>query len=391
MNGETIIVLANAEWDWSNRVNCHHIAARLAKQNRVLFVDTIGGRTPAPREFKKIARRLRRIAGGVRKIGDGLTVLAPFVIPFYRNELIRRTNTRLLAWQIRRAMPDKQTRPILYIFLPAHVGMIGRLDEKLIVYHCVDEHAANPNVPAREVREREERLIRAADVVFTSAATLFADKRALNPNTFYTPNVADAEHFAHARDAALPIAEDVRDIPRPIAGFIGNITAYKVDFDLLIDAARRKPDWSFALIGPVGRGDPSTDVSALRALPNIFLLGERPYADLPRYVKAFDACIIPFRQNDSTRGTLPMKFFEYLAAGKPVIATDLPALAEFRDYFYPACDAREFAAALDAARAEDPARAPRRMETAARYSWDVRMREIETILHNALARKREAS
>lgn len=390
MTGETIIVLANAEWDWSNRVNCHHIAARLAKQNRVLFVDTIGGRTPAPREFKKIARRLRRIAGGVRKIGNGLTVLAPFVIPFYRHELIRQINTRLLAWQIRRALPEKKARPLLYIFLPAHVGLIGRLDEKLVIYHCVDEHAANPNVPAREVRAREERLIHAADVVFTSAATLYADKRALNPNTFYVPNVADAEHFAHAREAALPIADDLRDLPHPIAGFIGNITAYKVDFDLLIETARRKPEWSFALIGSIGRGDPSTDVTALRALPNIFLLGERPYGDLPRYVKTFDACIIPFRQNDSTRGTLPMKFFEYLAAGKPVIATDLPALAEFRDYFYPARNAREFAAALESARGEDPARAAQRMKIAARYSWDARMREIETILGDALAHKREA-
>ncbi|MBI5305140.1 MAG: glycosyltransferase [Chloroflexi bacterium] len=387
MQDETIIILANAEWDWSNRVNCHHIAARLAKHNTVLFVDTIGGRTPAPREFKKIARRLRRIAGGVRQIGDGLIVLSPFVLPFYRSEFVRRINTRLLAWQIRRALPRGATRPIAYLFLPALVGLIGALNEKLVVYHCVDVHAANPNVPAREVRAREEQLLRAADVVFTSAATLYAEKRALNAHTYYVPNVADAEHFARARDAALPIADAVRDLPHPLAGFIGNLTAYKVDFDLLSAVAARAPGWTFALIGPIGRGDPSTDLARLHAQPNIRVLGEMPYAELPRAVKAFDVCLIPFNQNASTRGTFPMKFFEYLAAGKPVIATDLPALAEFSPYFYTARNADEFLAALDAAQHEDATCINQRMTIAQKYSWDARIREIETILTNALAER----
>jgi len=388
MQNETFVILANAEWDWSNRVNCHHIAARLAKQNTVLFVDTIGGRTPAPREFRKIFRRLQRIAGGVRQLDHGLIVLSPFVLPFYRSEIVRRINMHLLAWQIRRALPHGSARPILYLFLPALVGLLGLLDEKLVVYHCVDEHAANPNVPAREVRAREEQLLRAADVVFTSAATLFAEKRALNANTHYVPNVADADHFARALDPGLPFAESVRDLPHPLAGFIGNLTAYKVDFDLLCAVAERAPAWTFALIGPVGRGDPSTNIARLQTHPNIRLLGEMPYADLPRAVKAFDVCLIPFQHNASTRGTFPMKFFEYLAAGKPVIASDLPALAEFRDLFYTARNADEFLAALSAAQREEESCQTKRVTTAQRYSWNTRMREIEATLASALDQKK---
>jgi glycosyltransferase involved in cell wall biosynthesis len=384
--GETIVILANAEWDWSNRVNCHHIAARLAKDNRVLFVDTIGGRTPAPREFRKIFRRLYRIAGGVRRIDDQLTVLSPWVIPIYGNERVRTLNTKLLAWQIRRNLPRGE-RPILWIFLPSLVGMAKRLDEKLLIYHCIDEHAANPNVPAHHVREWETRLLKIADLVFTSSATLFQDKRAHNANTFYLPNVADTDLFARARDSSLSVPDEVRAIPHPIAGFIGNITAYKLDFDLLYAAAQRKPNWNFVLIGPVGRGDPSTDVSRLLAQKNIHWLGERTFADLPRYLKAFDVCLIPFRQNQSTRGTLPMKFFEYLAAGKPVVATDLPTLAEFREYFYPVCNIDEFVAALDLAYNEEASRATARAELARRYSWDARMQEIGTLVNNSLTRK----
>lgn len=387
-------MLANAEWDWETRLNCHHLAARLARENQVLFVDTVGGRTPAPREFKKIARRLHRIAGGVRKINDGLTILAPFVIPIYNSEWIRKLNTALLARQIRaaraRARGERSrtnAQPILWIFLPSLVGIVGQFDEKLVIYHCVDEHAANPNVPAAQVIEWERRLLQATDVVFTTSSTLYDAKRVFNANTFYLPNVADTPRFSQARDSRLSVADDLNDLPHPIAGYIGNISSYKMDFDLLCAVAERNPGWSFVLVGPVGRGDPATDVSRLY-LKNVFLLGPRPYAELPRYVKGFDACIIPFNQNESTRGSLPMKFFEYLAAGKPVVATDLPTLAEFREYFYPVHGVGEFSAALQAALNEEPSRAAARMSIAQKYSWDARMVEIEKIVQDALMRKK---
>ncbi len=388
LNQETIVIFANAEWDWDTRINCHHIAVRLADKNRVVFVDTIGGRTPAPRELGKVWRRLRRIVGGIRRVRENLTIVAPFVIPIY-NDLFRRINTALVAMQIHRALP-RGAHPILWLFLPSLVGMVGRFDEKLVIYHCVDEHAANPNVPAAQVRAWEKQLLARADLVFTTSNTLYESKRAFNPHTFYLPNVADTAHFARTRAESLATPDDLRDIPRPIAGYIGNISAYKMDFDLLATVARQRPDWSFVLIGPVGRGDPSTSITNYR-LPNLFFLGSRPYSDLPRYVRAFDVCLVPFNQNESTRGSLPMKFFEYLAAGKPVIATDLPTLADFRGYFYPVHNAAEFSAALDACRREDAARAAARVEIARKFSWDARMVELEHIVAEGMEQRRRGA
>ncbi len=384
--GETILILANAEWDWSNRVNCHHLAARLAEKNRVLFVDTVGGRTPAPREMGKIARRLRRILGGVRSIAPGLRVLSPLVLPLYGHEGVRRLNTALLAFQIRRALGGK-SRPILWIFLPSLVGLVGRLDEKLVIYHCVDDHAANPRVPARQVKAWEQVLLHKADLVFATSETLYQDKRPFNAHTFYLPNVADVAHFAASRDPHLPVAEPLERIPHPIAGFVGNISAYKLDLGLLALAAKNNSEWSFVFVGPIGRGDPSTDVAPLRALPNVHFMGEQPFSELPRWVKGFDACLIPFQRNESTRGSLPMKFFEYLAAGKPVIATDLASLREFRDYFIPANGAAEYSDALAAALKQDPQRLVAQTEIAARYSWDARMAELVQIVGTALAER----
>lgn len=404
LRGETILILANAEWDWETRVNCHHLAARLARENDVLFVDTIGGRSPAVRDVGKIFRRLKRIAGGIRTIrGMGmplpnsvvtapydivpsrLRVLAPFVVPIYQSEFIRRINTTILAWQIRRAMA-RNAKLILWIFLPAHVDLVSKLKEKLVIYHCVDEHAANPNVPAQQVIECEQRLLKLADLVFTTSSTLYESKRAFNPHTFYLPNVADVELFIQGRQPELERATDLDGIPRPIAGFIGNITAYKLDFDLIAAVAEQNPNWSFVFIGPIGRGDPSTDVAKLTALKNIFLLGPRAYNDLPRYVKAFEVCLIPFRMNESTRGTLPMKFFEYLAAGRAVIATDLPTLAEFRDYFYAVHSPQEFSIALEQALKENEAGRAARIAIAQKYSWDARMVELGKIVREALDR-----
>ena len=124
---------------------------------------------------------------------------------------------------------------------------------------------------------------------------------------------------------------ELEALPAPRLVFTGAISAVKLDIALLVGLARARPDWSIALVGPVGLGDPATDVSALAAEPNVHLLGPRPYEALPEVLRGADAGLIPYVRSSLTDSIFPMKVYEYLAAGLPVVATPLPAIAEVEE------------------------------------------------------------
>jgi glycosyltransferase involved in cell wall biosynthesis len=163
---------------------------------------------------------------------------------------------------------------------------------------------------------------------------------------------------------------------RPRIVFTGAIVTNKLDLPLLVELARLEPSWSFALVGPIGPGDPNADVSPLLREPNIHLLGPRSHAELPGVLRAADAAIIPYARNELTDSIFPMKVYEYLAAGLPVVSTPLPALAGL-GALQTAADAGGFASALERALAEDsPDARAERSRAAASHSWEHRLAEI---------------
>jgi glycosyltransferase involved in cell wall biosynthesis len=170
-------------------------------------------------------------------------------------------------------------------------------------------------------------------------------------------------------------------------GFVGAISAYKLDFALLEKVARARPLWTIVLIGAVGEGEKAADYSGISALPNIHVLGGRDYSLLPNYLKGFDVCLLPNRLNEYTRNMFPLKFFEYLASGRPVVGTSLPSLAEFTDFYYQANQAEDFVAKVEEALAEGNNRPAQRTEIAKKYSWNVRMEEISSLLEEKLKMK----
>ncbi|HEU4702760.1 MAG TPA: glycosyltransferase, partial [Conexibacter sp.] len=266
-------------------------------------------------------------------------------------------------------------RPVLWGYVPQAEALLDALDPSLVVYHCVDDIAAQPGIDGASFRAAEERFAARADLVLASAPPLAEHMRTLNANVLFAPNVADTTLFARALEPG-PVDPALEALPHPRIVFTGAVVATKLDVPLLVELARLRPQWSFALVGPVGLGDPGTDVSALGAEPNVHLLGRRAYAQLPDVLRGADAGLIPYARNALTDGIFPMKVYEYLAAGLPVAATQLPSIAGLSE-IATAPDAVGLAALLDAALAEDDsARRAERSRAAAAHSWDARLAEI---------------
>jgi glycosyltransferase involved in cell wall biosynthesis len=379
--GLDIVCVGFADWDAELWTNQQHLMSRLARDNRVLFVESLGLRRPtlAARDMRRIARRLRRGFAPPRE-RDGVHVLSPLVLPVHSSPAARAINRRLLPLLVRRAARRLGLRrPVLWGYVPQAEVLLDALEPSRVIYHCVDDIAAQKGVDAASFRAAEERFARRADLVLASAPALAARMRTLSAHVLEAPNVADTALFASALDDG-PVDPSIAALPEPRIVFTGAVTATKLDLPLLAELARSRSDWSLALVGPVGAGDPSTDVSPLTALPNVHLLGPRRYGDLPAVLRGASAALIPYAINDLTASVFPMKVYEYLAAGLPVVATPLPALSGVAE-IETAADAPAMAAALDRALAADtPQARAERSRRAAGHSWDARLAEISAAL-----------
>ena len=237
-----------------------------------------------------------------------------------------------------------------------------------IVYDCMDEHAGFSTTNSTMLNH-EGALIAGSDLVLATSRALYKKACDRARRTILLPNAADFEHFS-SRSADQPLS----DMPTPIVGYYGAISEW-FDVEMIRNAAVARPDWQFVLIGDTF----GANLSSLKSLANIHLMGERPYASLPGYLHQFDVACIPFLRNRLTEATNPVKFYEYLSAGKPVVATDLPELEPYADYFYPVRSSADFVPQVEAALKEDsPARIQTRMEFARNNTWRQRHETLKS-------------
>lgn len=368
------IVYFGNDWFAENRTSSHHIALRLARYAPLLYVDTPGSRAPraSSRDLRKLVRKLREAAALPRPIGPQMWHMTMPQIPFRRLPFVDRANRAAGAFLLRRAIRSLGFRDILTWFLvphPAHLA--GTLGERAAIYYCIDDYAAFPGVDSASIARLDDHLTRSAALVFVSARRLWEAKRHVRPDAILSPHGVDAGHFRLASDPATPPMPEAAALRRPVIGFFGNIGAW-VDVDLVAELARRRPDWTFLLVG-----HPASDVSALQPLPNVVLPGARPYAELPRWACVFDVALIPYRLTQQVLNASPLKLREYLATGKPVVSVSTPEIDQFASLIRIAHTPHEFIAAIEAALAEGPsAKMGERLAAVATMSWDARGAEI---------------
>ena len=384
LTGRDIVCVGFSDWHMDLLTNQQHLLVRAAAENRILFVESLGLRRPqlAARDLRRIGRRLTRALQPLREV-DGLHVLSPLVVPLHSGEAVRRVNAELLTRYVRFALARLEMRnPVLWSFVPQAESLIDTLAPSQVLYYIDDDHAAKAGIDAGSFLAAEQRFARRADAVLASAPELVARMQTLNDNVHYAPNVADTGLFANALEPG-PLDAAVAALPGPRILFIGAILAAKIDIELVVSLARLRPQWTFAFVGPVGPGDPHTDVHALYELPNVHMLGYRPYEQLPDVLRGADAAIVPYLLDGEMRSVFPMKIYEYLAAGRPVVSTPLHTLVDVPDVLK-AASAEEFAAQLEDAIEHDTPEARRaRSLRAQAHSWESRLDQIAEVLQGS--------
>uniref|UniRef100_A0A7C2J0F3 Glycosyltransferase family 1 protein n=1 Tax=Ammonifex degensii TaxID=42838 RepID=A0A7C2J0F3_9THEO len=388
LRNQDIVCLSSADWEplWTRK---QQVLSRLDPSNRILYVEP-PGTLISPFKDPSFWRKWRPWGWWVGRPQPNIHVFhPPFVLPFGNlYPAVGRLNQYWLALWVRRAMREmRMKRPILWTYLPGAAVVARLVEHKLLVYDCVDEHGAYKGLVSGEaVWKLEKDLLGLADVTFVTAPGLYERRKEHTRRIYYLPNAADIAHFNKACNPETPVPQEMERLPRPRLCFVGVIQEW-VDTELLAYVARERPQWTFVLIGPVA---PGVNLHGLDKVRNVYFLGRKPREELPNYLKGCDVCLNPFRASPLTANVSPLKLYEYLASGRPVVSVDMPAVKEFADVVAVAADAPGFVTAVERMLVmENAVWRKRRLVRAREHSWEARVAFIEEKIAAALREKEQ--
>ncbi len=362
----TDLIVFGEDWG-AHPSSTMHLIAHLPGDNRILWANSIGLRRPRP-TLSDLGRAWRKLLAAFRpKPARAATpapfpVIQPLVLPMATSRLGRALNRHLLARKVGAAARAAGLhKPVLWISLPSAIDAVGALGESAVVYYAGDDFGALAGVDHAACLAMEVELAARADLVLAASPTIAA--RFPAAKTHVLPHGVDLDLFSTPapRPADLPDGK--------VAGYYGTLASW-LDYPLIAATARLLPEWRFIFIGPIGSDVAPTDLALLRAEPNIALLGPRPHAALPGYSRNWSAGLIPFRDNAQIRASNPLKLREYLAAGRPVVATPFPALLPYAEHIAVETTAAGFARALEASLSDTNTTA--RQSRVAAESWAAR-------------------
>ena len=362
LRNRDIIIFAD---DWGRHPSTpQHLASVLKQGNRILWVNSFGFRAPRLTiyDVKRIAGKITRVlAGASGHVAPSFNILNPVIPPFYDNRAIRSVNDRLLLHQVRRAVSKLgMQRPVLLFAHPLVAGILGRLGESSSHYLCLDDY---PNLPGgyRCAGELENTVLENVDTVFAVSESLRTSRMPKSCEGHFLPQGIDLSHFL---DDNGDMAPELAHLAHPIVGFHGLVSEW-VDVELIAEAARAYPTMTFVVLGHA-----TVETAVFDAVANIVRLDHVPYAKLPRYLSCFDVGLIPFKVNELTIASNPLKTVEYLAMGIPVVSTDLPEVRRFTPWVTAAKGRDEFIGAIaTAVKANDSEGRQARRRAAEQFSW----------------------
>ncbi len=379
-----LIFVSLENWDdiWRrNQFICAAYARRFP-QSKILFVGL--PRNVSHHLRRGTLRQLREEATWTVADLPGITVTRP--LKLFPNTLAagRELNERGMRAHVRHAARRMRLdNPVLWLNPHDAVHTVGRMDERAVIYDITDDWTELSQSPARKVlvQAQDAALCRRADAVIVCSEKLFALKRGLARNLHLIPNGVDAEHYRCVLEDTGALPEETRAWRKPVLGYTGSIHPDRVDVDLIAELACALPQATLALVGP--NMLPEAMRTRLQAQPNIIFTGSIPYARLPQIMRAFDVCIVPHRVTPFTESLNPIKLWEYLAAGKPIVSTDVAGFRDYPEHVAIAQNLEMFVRAAGAALHEADARKQARRVEARCHSWERRLDAILEALKQA--------
>lgn len=396
IEGRSVICFAGEDWWYHHPHSKNHIMKRLARANRVMFINSISMGLPSVRSrdfFSKVRRKLKSYAKFVRRSPEGIWVVTPIVTPFFSSALGRWLNKWLLVIQLRILMMLLGFRsPVLWIAIPTAKDVVGRLDESLLIYQVSDKYEANDmdhGARAGLIRSLHQELQARADIIYYSGKRLFNEDQQYREKSFLLEQAVDFEHFSAVTAQEFTIPAQVASVKGPVLGYFGAIEAWLVDQELVRYVSERRPDWQWVFIGL------KTRALEIEALPNVHFLGSKNYYDLPAYAARFDVCVLPWvTDNEFVNYGSAIKVREYLATGKPVVITPLYEYEALDGILRIARSYDHFIELVEQALCERPgdetalAARRQRQEAVRRSTWDARVEEVSAQIERSLEMRR---
>jgi glycosyltransferase involved in cell wall biosynthesis len=389
LTGHNLVYFGPEPWAglWRNR---HQLMTVFAQHNRVLYVEPRACLRPTLRRWREGKIRWTELRKPrLTKVQENLYVYhPPAFIPMSGRSPLREILEFTDRWMLRRAMKRLELQsPLIWLSRPSMLGRVGQFNEKMVIYHVVDEYAAygDKSGASRDaIRQRDQQLLQLADLVIVVSQPLLEARKPYNPNTHLVPNAVNYEGFAETLNNQQAQPDDIAAIPRPVIGCSGLISR-RLDLALLIELAEAHPEWSLVFVGAVATTRDDSLLKRLRTLSNVYFLGLKPVTSVPRYVSAFDVALIPYRLTEDTRRASPLKLYDYLACGKPVVTVDIPAVRHYAHLIQIVSEPSQFAAAIERSLTEPQDDCVvQRQAVAAENAWTQRVIQISHLIRSTL-------
>jgi len=370
-----MVCFGGEDWWYKNR---GHIDMQLmrcfAQAGTTLYVNSIVMQKPMLTKWTgggrslthKLIRKAKSILIGLKKSDAGFWTYSPFTLPVHHLAWARSINEMILRHQIRHVILRLSLNdPIIWVACPAACDTAIKIKKSLLVYQRTDRFEEYPNVDHDIIKKYDEKLKASADLTLFVSSSLFNEEHSQCKRALFLDHGVDYHVFATADQNAYK-PQDMTEISKPIIGFFGAIDGHTFDIKLVENVIDKLLGMNFVFVGKA-----SVNCDGFMSRKNVWLLGQKPYEQIPHYGKCFDVAIMPWRQNRWIEACNPIKLKEYLALGKPIVSTPFAELRRYREVVYQAKKPGEFAESIKQALAEDsPERIIARREKVQNATWD---------------------